>query len=64
MPGSAAYTALCEGEGAVPRLSPEQTNPAQSEVSKLEVTVLVDEQIIGFKITDGKRRQNESAVKF
>ena len=39
-------------------LSTEETDPAQSEISKLEVTVLVDEQIIGFKIT-GEREERK-----
>ena len=49
MPRTAAHSA--ERELPISRLSTEETDPTQSEVSKLEVTMLVDEQIIWFKIT-------------
>ena len=45
-----AKSTFC-GELAVAGLPAKQTDPTESEISKLEVTVLVDEQIIWFKIT-------------
>lgn len=36
-------------------LATEQTDPAQSETSELEVTMLINQQVVGFEITGEQR---------
>ena len=46
----ATGTSLLRNQGGT-SLTTEETNPTETKVGQLEMTVLVDEQIIWFKIT-------------
>lgn len=46
--------AALQGELVIASLPTKQTNPTETEVSKLEVTVLVNEEVIRLEITAQK----------
>ena len=48
--GSTA-TPLQRHELSFTSLTPKETNPTQTEIGEFEVTMLVDEKVIGFQIT-------------
>ena len=54
----ATGTSLLRNQGGT-SLTTEETNPAETKVSQLEMTVLVDEQIIRFKIAVQHERSAE-----
>ena len=46
----ATGTSLLRNQGGT-SLTTEETNPAETKVGQLEMTVLVDEQVVGLEIT-------------